>query len=402
MAPLQRRMTKGELKKKEEADSLAHREEELAEKINESQSKHDRILADNKFKTAQLRNFQKQVERRLELNRRELVSEESGMDSMAIKNEDLLYQLGVNKNEYLLQLESYDVIERENYRARQDVNLYRDELSKSKNRNNEDIAKLRKEMFEIRMKIELTFRKTKKQSEEEYEKKANFTMREESDKAVVENARLKSVLTVKRDTVMAKMGQQKSKETRMKKEKIDRDISEKSVGLQEDEIELLERYQKEQEIVVSRTQSQIASLHTNLKSMQQVVKDLERSSSKLAVARREYAESRSKSNQWKKHCKHMIGEIDKWIAHDCPPNMQVGYIPGFVDDESSVVTRASTLSHSLQRESAADEDEDDDDVEYIWKASAEGGSDTRNVISRGIGGGFKTTATAFVETTTIF
>ena len=248
MPPLQRRLTKGELKKKEEMDNLALKEEELAEKINESQSKHDRVSKDNKFKTAQLRNFQKQVERQIEINRRELVGEEENIDSIASMNEDVLFQLNASRDQYQLQLESSGVIARENYNARQAVNHMRESLSQMKTTHNDSMQLLRKEMFEIRMKIELTFRKTKKASEEQYERKANETMRDESDKAVVENARLRSVLTVKREEVMGKMEAQKSKELRMKKEKIDRDVVETSVTLQEEEIELLERYQKEQEV----------------------------------------------------------------------------------------------------------------------------------------------------------
>ena len=139
------------MKKKEEADNLVLMKEELMDKITESQSKHDRISTENKFKTAQLRNFQKQMERRLEMNSRELVSEESNVDDLATKSEDMLFLLEATKNEHLNQLESYEVIARENDEVRQRVNVLKDELSRTKNRNNTAMSQLRKEMFEIRL-----------------------------------------------------------------------------------------------------------------------------------------------------------------------------------------------------------------------------------------------------------
>jgi hypothetical protein len=70
---------------------------------------------------------------------------------------------------------------REHEKARQAVNQLRDELSANKAKHAEETALLRKDIFEIRMKIELAFRKTKKTSEDEYERAANGVMTKESE-----------------------------------------------------------------------------------------------------------------------------------------------------------------------------------------------------------------------------
>ncbi len=384
MPPRQRRMTKGEQKKREEMDALSVREEELNEKITEEKNKRDRVSLDNEHKIGHLKQLQKQLERLTQHQHRELLGNEEKTLNLNDKLQQRMEVLQSSKEQYLVSLESYSVIERENTMLRQVVNRLREELSQSRNENAEEMASLRREMFDIRMKIELTFRKTKKSLEEEYEKKAHETMKEESDKAVVENTRLKSVLTEKRDEVMEKMGQQTSKEIAMRKSKINKDILESTVAMQEMEIENLERYQKEQEVVVSRTQGQIGILHGKLKSLQQEDKELERAVERLGVARTNYAAAKAESEKWKTQCRYMIDEVDKWVNLGCPGGMQVGYIPGIESEVGStvgekksvstisggatVLTEGSGLEWSIA-EQLEQNDGEDEDVEGIWKAS---------------------------------
>ena len=140
------------------------------------------------------------------------------------------------KEELQQKLTAEDVIARENTNLRQQLNRLREELEGTRKKQVEEVAELRKDMFEARMKVESTFRKMLKNIEKEYKARAYETMAEESRKALEENLRLNGCLGEKRDEVLGKMKRQKSKEMKMKRDKINRDIMENSVGMQEQEI----------------------------------------------------------------------------------------------------------------------------------------------------------------------
>ena len=61
--PPQRRLTRGEMKKKEEMEHLSLVHEELAEKLSEERSKVGRIKIENDSKTKHLKSLKKKLDR---------------------------------------------------------------------------------------------------------------------------------------------------------------------------------------------------------------------------------------------------------------------------------------------------------------------------------------------------
>jgi len=105
----------------------------------------------------------------------------------------------------------------------------------------EEVESLKKDMFEIKFKIENEFRRTKKSLEEEYSRKAHSTMKEDSNRAVEECRNLSGKLNVERDRVMEKMKMQKDMESALSSAKVGHSITESGSRLQAGEMELLER-----------------------------------------------------------------------------------------------------------------------------------------------------------------
>ena len=376
-------MTKGEMKRREDMDLLGVRELELQEKLAEEQARRDRITLDNEAKASTVKKLTKSLAKLQANQRKELVGNEDKLMGTHGEKKDVMAQLTDKKERLLVQLESYDVVERENSRMTQMVSQLREELSNLRGGNNAEMKMLRKEMFELRMKIELTFRKTKKSLEEEYEKRAKITMKEESDKAVTEHSRLASVLVEKREEVLDMMAKQQRRENALRRTKIERDIAEAAVTAQEGNIELLEKLQKEQEIIVSRTQGTIAKIHGELQGLKEESGELAAATAALEKERAKAAAARTEAGVWKNRCKKMVEGVEAWLANGAPPGVSVGgYNPmgrggaklehntdSFYTQQDFNVSSSSVLFEDYEEGGGGSTTGDDDDYSAIWKAS---------------------------------
>ena len=326
---------------------------QLAHKVAEEEAKKDRIVADNEAKTNKLRQLTMQLEKLRTDQNSELRGSEGETSSYCDEKNELIEKLNATKEKCLITLESYPIIERENSALRQTVNGLNNELTIIKSRHSKELKDLHSEMFDFKMKVELEFRKTKRSLEEQYKKKAHETMKDESDKAILECQRLNGILNVKRDEVVEKMRKQNAMEAKLTIQKISRDIESSTVEMQEGEVELLERLIKEQEVVVSRSQSSVAELHIQMKSMQMAEKMLLESAEKLSAVRAECAKAESEKNSWQSRVSQSMEKVEKlmesWRGMEGGGNIAGNDVPEGGDD---------------------DEEGDEGDCDYIWKTSA--------------------------------
>ncbi|GMI10426.1 hypothetical protein TrVE_jg5638 [Triparma verrucosa] len=363
------RLTRGELKKKEELEHLSLVEEELMDKLKSERGKRDRVQHDNDLKNEHLKKLQKKLERLIRDQTAELEAEESKTQQMSDNADDTMRTLQKSKEQYTITLESYPVIDRENTNLRHTVNNLKEELSVLRAKNATELTSLKKEMFDIRMKIEFEFMRTKKNYERQYEENAQSQMKSESEKAVVECARLSSILKSKKSTVEALMKSQESKASLLQKSRVEKVLGGSALEMQQSEIELLERLMKEQEVIIQKCQSEITSLHHSLKSLQKQEKDLVASTSTLNSTRTSYSLASVEKNSWKSKVKNLVLEVDAWISRDCPLESKVGFIESV---ESYYDDKSSKVSEIYEEE----EEEEEEGGEEIWRASR--ANDTMN------------------------
>ena len=329
-----RRMTKGEMKKREDLENLSLLEIALNEKVNDEQSKRDRIASDHSIKEGLSRKLAKNIQRLKASQSREL-----GLKEGEGVNDDLVVEkldtLNASKEQLQISLQGYDVILKENEFLTRRVNKLKVEYEEQNQINLKGLKTLKRDMFTIRMKVELTFRKTTKSLETEYEDRAVNAMQTESSKAISENQRLNEILIGQRDEVIKMMDMQKGNETNLRKEKINRDILESHIHLQGNGVEVLEQNAKEQTLVVTKVQSAINVLHNRLKYLKEQEKDMIFACKEMETQRVNTMEEAKTATKWKQVARRMAIGIDAWLKDGGNPRKVVGGFKGFEYDEES-------------------------------------------------------------------
>ncbi|GMH69745.1 hypothetical protein TL16_g05230 [Triparma laevis f. inornata] len=334
----------------------------MKDKVNDERSKKDRIQIDNESKNEHLKKLQKKLERLIRDQTAELESSESKTQSMSDNADDRMRSLGKNKEQYNILLESYPVVERENTNLRHVVNNLKEELSTLRAKNSHSLTSLKKEMFDIRMKIEFEFMRTKKTYEKKYQLNAQNQMKEESERAVIECSRLSGILKGKKYVVEDMMKSQEKKAILLKKEKVEKVLVGSALSMQQNEIELLERLMKEQEVVINKCQSEITKLHSNLKRLQKEERDISIAEGELNVTRKNYGVAQVEKNSWKIKVKSLVVEVDDWVEMGCPLESRVGFIEGSYF--SSEVGDQGGSSLEIK------EEEEEEGGDEIWRASS--------------------------------
>jgi len=228
-----RRKTKLELNKIEEMRQLALRENGLTELLDDQHHRRDLLTKANDETAIHLKSLHQRLSTLVHCHQQD-IQQHDDLTVQAMDDQKTSSHLLNQRKEMLqTQLTANVIINRENVHLRKILNKLKMEQSGVKMEQSGELEVLRKEMFEARMKVETTFRKTLQILEQEYKDRAYKTMEEESLTAMEENTRLNSKLTEKRDEVMFKMRTQQNKESKMKRDKINRDILENSVGMQE-------------------------------------------------------------------------------------------------------------------------------------------------------------------------
>ena len=376
-----RRMTKTELKKREEMNALTLRSEVLTSTLHEQHLRRDLLIAANESSTSRLEGMRRGMEERAREWDGEVGGVVGGMGDARERGERECQALRGRTSELMSRLTASDVIDRENSNLRKQVNRLREELEEAGGRQGEELGALRAEMFDTRMKVETTFRKTLQTLEKEYKTRAYTTMAQESQKALEENIRLNSSLREKRSEVLGKMHQQSAKETKMRRDKINRDILENTVATQEQEIDLLERYGTEQSKVVARVKTQIATLHARLRNLQEKENLLLASAKRLERQRKKSAGARGNAGKWIGHVEGMCKAVEEWSAMGCPIGHVVGPEHLAVRDYWSRKEEEEILGYKDEDKDKDKGDpggeyngEEDDGDEDIWRASANEGA----------------------------
>ncbi|GMI33475.1 hypothetical protein TrRE_jg11073, partial [Triparma retinervis] len=310
-------MTRGERQKKEELESLALAEEEISARLAEETAKLKRVQSENTEKSSHLKSVRQQLARLVRDQNSEIKHTEAATLGMEGRGGGKVGRLGEEEREARIYLEGYPVYLDENTILREGVNKLRQELSEREAERDEDIKRIRREVFEMKMKVELEFRRTKKNLEEEYNIAAHAKMREESERAVYECRNLSGKLNDDRDRVMSRMGAQKSLEVALAGARIGHGITESGSKMQEEEMELLERLVKEQEVVVSRGQGEISRLHGEVKELQRRARDAEGWGRKVEVGRGEERRAWGEMEGWRERVRAKVGEVEEWIRGGC-------------------------------------------------------------------------------------
>ena len=292
----------------------------MSARLSEETAKRDRILADNAEKTRHLKSVRQQLARLVRDQNNELKHTEAVTRGMEERGGGRVQELGREEREARVYLEGYPVHLDENTMLREGVNKLRQELSDMEAEGMEEVKRVRREVFEMKMKVELEFRRTKKSLEEEYNAAAHAKMSEESDRAVEECRNLSGKLNEERDRVMDRMKSQREMEVALFEARIGHGITESGSKLQGEEVELLERLVGEQEIVVGRGQREISRLHGEAKGLQKKARELDQSLKKMEGRKKEERRARAEMEGWRNRVAEKVEEVEEWIRGGCQVN----------------------------------------------------------------------------------
>ena len=151
-------------------------------------------------------------------------------------------------------LEAYNVLETTNVSLRKRVDELVKELEVDGLAHAEEIHKMRKDMFNHKMALEQTFRKTVHELDAEYRRKAFEAMSEESKDALIANARLKEELYIQSNGVENLLQRFKSQGDQFHRLKVEHEILEKGSTERMKEIAYLKRQQHEYSTRLSEAQ----------------------------------------------------------------------------------------------------------------------------------------------------
>jgi myosin heavy subunit len=257
-------------------------------------------------------------------------------------------ELGREEREARVYLEGYPVHLDENTMLREGVNKLRQELSDMEAEGMEEVKRVRREVFEMKMKVELEFRRTKKSLEEEYNAAAHAKMSEESDRAVEECRNLSGKLNEERDRVMDRMKSQREMEVAL----------------------LLERLVGEQEIVVGRGQREISRLHGEAKGLQKKARELDQSLKKMEGRKKEERRARAEMEGWRNRVAEKVEEVEEWIRGGCQVNEWEGEMEEMGSGNVDMSAAAGTGDLEMEEDDeGVEEGEEEEDLEFIWKTS---------------------------------
>lgn len=138
-------------------------------------------------------------------------------------------------------VEGLRVLEDENQRLRDRVGSLMSEVDKASRDHANETHRLKKEVFNLRMQLEQTFRKAMQELDAEYKQRALSNLDNESKNALAANAKLQAELQMQTEGIEALMSKYKAMEKEYTKLKIEHDVVQKGAALQETRIGGLRR-----------------------------------------------------------------------------------------------------------------------------------------------------------------
>ena len=196
-------------------------------------------------------------------------------------------------------LEAFHVMEEENVSLRDRVSGLLDQLETEGLQHANDTHILKKEMFNLRMQLEQTFRKSLQELDGQYQKKAFDQMTEESKNALLANAKLKEELALQSVGVENLLQRYKKQEEEFMKQKQEKAVLAKTNLLQLNQIAALKRHQYEYESRVSDMQASMRKMNVARLENMEALEEIPKLEAEVNEAREMHQKSVKRASKWK-------------------------------------------------------------------------------------------------------
>jgi hypothetical protein len=230
-------------------------------------------------------------------------------------------------------------MERENVSLRRRVTSLLGQVEKEGMDHAHETHTMKKEMFNLRMQLEQTFRKTLQELDGQYQKKAFDAMSEESKNALMANARLKEELALQSVGVENLLQRYKRQDTDLSKHRVDQDILHSANSIQLNNIAGLKRHKYEQEARFSDMQLALHGMKTRLLAKEQECADMQAVQEELEEYKEMHSKSQARASKWKargqsaseKHAelKQQFDQVVRLQATE-----RIGKVPNQVQEDS--------------------------------------------------------------------
>jgi hypothetical protein len=268
-------------------------------KLKEEGKVVDRLGRENVSKVNQINSLEDEIVRNQEKHDAEV--DTILLESKSVED-DKAHTIEVleNKVRTLEQhLEAFHVMEDENVSLRDRVSGLLDQLETEGLEHAKDTHILKKEMFNLRMQLEQTFRKSLQELDGQYQKKAFDQMTEESKNALLANAKLKEELALQSVGVENLLQRYKKQEELYMKLKQEKSVLAKTNLLQLNQIAALKRHQYEYESRVSDMQTSMRKMNSNRLDQEKSLEDVPKLVEEADKFRDLHSKSQKRAQKWK-------------------------------------------------------------------------------------------------------
>mmetsp|Transcript_31726 Transcript_31726/g.83829 ORF Transcript_31726/g.83829 Transcript_31726/m.83829 type:complete len:378 (+) Transcript_31726:220-1353(+) len=236
--------------------------------LEEARKESEKMSRDKAGLLHQLATLEQTLVNNQEHNSATIATLEGEREQLAAEKGGTLASMGAYKRELEQNLNSNAVVEGENARLHQEMARVEADLTNDTASNEADEERLKQEAFNMRMQLENMSRKTLKELNVEYERKAFAAMQLESSQANDQNLSLQNDLRDNSLQVSALMANHQEKYVALRKMRLERDLLMSATALQETRLETLEDAKADHEEIIAETQTQIAELHAHNKELQ--------------------------------------------------------------------------------------------------------------------------------------
>jgi hypothetical protein len=338
-------------------------------KLKEEGKVVDRLGRENVSKVNQINSLEDEIVRNQEKHDAEI--DTILLESKAIED-DKTHKIEVleNKVRTLEQhLEAFHVMEDENVSLRDRVSGLLDQLETEGLEHAKDTHILKKEMFNLRMQLEQTFRKSLQELDGQYQKKAFDQMTEESKNALLANAKLKEELALQSVGVENLLQRYKKQEEMHMKLKQEKSVLAKTNLLQLNQIAALKRHQYEYESRVSDMQSSMRKMNSNRLDQEKSLEEVPKLVEETEKYRELHQKSQKRAQKWKTRAlelskTHLESTKARFTDESMHARLSLAGVP-----EADSRPNNNTISPLREQPSATKSSNPQQDVRQIWNNS---------------------------------
>ena len=219
--------------------------------LEEARKESEKMSRDKAGLLHQLATLEQTLVNNQEHNSATIATLEGERERLAAEKGGTLASMGAYKRELEQNLNSNAVVEGENARLHQEMARVEADLTNDTASNEADEERLKQEAFNMRMQLENMSRKTLKELNVEYERKAFAAMQLESSQANDQNLSLQNDLRDNSLQVSALMASHQEKYVALRKMRLERDLLMSATALQETRLETLEDAKADHEEIIA-------------------------------------------------------------------------------------------------------------------------------------------------------